>query len=170
MFHGGIFILSRKSGGCGDQSVRFASDDNAAVHRYGGVRTDRLVLYDYAKIVYVNRIVRCLKTNLYRALYHKELNVFLSEKNGHYLSLYSKDIDLVVDNYLMPKCNIISNILSAVVCLLSIFIINWKLGLSFVTLSGLTVVLSQIRGQSWRGKQWSTHSITAATWLCSKII
>ena len=103
-------------------------------------------LYDYAKIVYVNRIVRCLKTNLYRALYHKELNVFLSEKNGHYLSLYSKDIDLVVDNYLMPKCNIISNILSAVVCLLSIFIINWKLGLAFVALSGLTVVLSQIPG------------------------
>ena len=52
----------------------------------------------------------------------------------------------MVDNYLMPKCNIISNILSAVVCLLSIFIINWKLGLSFVALSGLTVVLSQIPG------------------------
>lgn len=103
-------------------------------------------LYDYAKIVYVNRIVRYLKANLYKALYHKELNVFLSEKNGHYLSLYSKDIDLVVDNYLLPKCSIISNILSAVVSLLSIFIINWKLGLSFVALSGLTVVLSQIPG------------------------
>lgn len=103
-------------------------------------------LYDYAKIVYVNKIVRYLKTNLYRALYHKELNVFLSEKNGHYLSLYSKDIDLIVDNYLMPKCSIISNILSAVVSLLSIFIINWKLGLSFVALSSVTVVLSQIPG------------------------
>ncbi|MDE6620897.1 MAG: hypothetical protein K2K74_10510, partial [Lachnospiraceae bacterium] len=103
-------------------------------------------LYDYAKIVYVNKIVRCLKTNLYKALYHKELNVFLSEKNGHYLSLYSKDIDLVVDNYLMPKCSIISNILSAAVSLLSIFIINWKLGLSFVALSVLTVILSQLPG------------------------
>ncbi len=103
-------------------------------------------LYDYARIVYVNKIVRYLKTNLYRALYHKELNVFLSEKNGHYLSLYSKDIDLIVDNYLMPKCSIISNILSAVVSLLSIFIINWKLGLSFVALSSVTVVLSQIPG------------------------
>ena len=103
-------------------------------------------LYDYAKIVYVNKIVRCLKTNLYRALYNKELNVFLSEKNGHYLSLYSKDIDLVVDNYLMPKCSIISNILTAIVSLLSIFIISWKLGLSFVALSALMVVLSQIPG------------------------
>ncbi len=103
-------------------------------------------LYDYAKIVYVNKIVRCLKTNLYKALYHKELNVFLSEKNGHYLSLYSKDIDLVVDNYLMPKCSIISNILTAAVSLLSIFIISWKLGLSFVALSILTVFLSQIPG------------------------
>lgn len=103
-------------------------------------------LYDYARIVYVNKIVRHLKTNLYRALYHKELNDFLSEKNGHYLSLYSKDIDLVVDNYLMPKCNIISNILTAVVSLLSIFIISWKLGLSFVALSGITVILSQIPG------------------------
>ncbi|MDE7204721.1 MAG: ABC transporter ATP-binding protein/permease [Lachnospiraceae bacterium] len=104
-----------------------------------------LFLYDYVKIVYANKIVRHLKTKLYKALYHKELNVFLSEKSGHYLSLYSKDIDLVVDNYLMPKCNIISNILSAAVSLLSIFIINWKLGISFVALSGLTV-LSQIPG------------------------
>lgn len=103
-------------------------------------------LYDYAKIVYVNKIVRYLKTNLYKALYNKELYDFLSEKNGHYLSLYSKDIDLVVDNYLMPKCSIISNILTAAVSLLSIFIINWKLGLSFVALSCLTVFLSQIPG------------------------
>lgn len=103
-------------------------------------------LYDYAKIVYVNKVVRCIKTKLYRALYHKELNAYLSEKNGHYLSLYSKDIDLVVDNYLMPKCSIVSNIMSASVSLLSIFIINWKLGLSFVVLSGVTVVLSQIPG------------------------
>ena len=69
-------------------------------------------LYDYAKIVYVNKIVRYLKTNLYKALYNKELYDFLSEKNGHYLSLYSKDIDLVVDNYLMPDCSIISNLSS----------------------------------------------------------
>lgn len=103
-------------------------------------------LYDYAKIVYVNKIVRYLKTNLYKALYNKELYDFLSKKNGHYLSLYSKDIDLVVDNYLMPKCSIISNILTAAVSLLSIFIINWKLGLSFVALSCLTVFLSQIPG------------------------
>ena len=102
--------------------------------------------YDYAKIVYVNKIVRYLKTNLYKALYHKELNVFLSGKSGQYLSLYSKDIDLVVDNYLMPKCSIISNILSAAVSLLSIFVINWQLGLAFVVLSGLTIVLSQIPG------------------------
>lgn len=103
-------------------------------------------LYDYTKIVYVNKIVRYLKTKLYKALYHKELNAFLSEKNGHYLSLYSKDIDLIVDNYLMPKCNMVSNILSAIVSLLSIFVINWKLGLSFVVISGCTVVLSQLPG------------------------
>ncbi len=73
-------------------------------------------VYNCTKIIYVNKIVRFLKTNLYKALYHKELNTFFAEKNGHYLSLYSKDIDLVVDNYLMPKCNIVSHILSAAVC------------------------------------------------------
>ncbi|MCI8316834.1 MAG: ABC transporter ATP-binding protein [Lachnospiraceae bacterium] len=103
-------------------------------------------LYNYTEIIYVNKIVHSLKTNLYKALYQKELKTFLAEKNGHYLSLYSKDIDLVVDNYLMPKCDIVSNILSAVVCLLSIFVINWKLGLSFVMISFITVMLSQIPG------------------------
>lgn len=103
-------------------------------------------VYNCTKIIYVNKIVRFLKTNLYKALYHKELNTFFAEKNGHYLSLYSKDIDLVVDNYLMPKCNIVSHILSAAVCLLSIFVINWKLGVSFVIISFITVVLSQIPG------------------------
>jgi ABC-type multidrug transport system, ATPase and permease components len=103
-------------------------------------------IYNYTEIIYVNKIVRCLKKDLYKALYHKELNTFFAEKNGYYLSLYSKDIDLVVDNYLMPKCNIIANMLSAAVCLLSIFLINWKLGFSFVIISFLTVVLSQIPG------------------------
>lgn len=103
-------------------------------------------LYNYAEIIYVNKIVRTLKTNLYKALYQKELKTFFSEKNGHYISLYSKDIDLVVDNYLMPKCDIISNILSAFVCLLSIFVINWKLGISFIIISIITIFLSQIPG------------------------
>ncbi len=103
-------------------------------------------IYNYTEIIYVNRIIRYLKKNLYKALYHKELHTFLAEKNGHYLSLYSKDIDLLVDNYLLPKCDIVSNLLSAVVCLVSIFVINWKLGLSFIVISVLTVVLSQLPG------------------------
>ena len=38
--------------------------------------------YDYAKIVYVNKIVRYLKTNLYNALYHKEMKLLAAELRG----------------------------------------------------------------------------------------
>ena len=97
-------------------------------------------LYDYSEIIYVNKITRYIKERLYKALYNKEINEFNSEKTGTYLSLYSKDIDLLVDNYLIPKCDIVCNILSAAVCLLSIFLINWKLGISFVVISMFTVI------------------------------
>ena len=103
-------------------------------------------LYDYSEIVYVNKITCYIKEQLYKALYSKEINEFISEKNGTYLSLYSKDIDILIDNYLIPKCDIVCNLLSAVVCLLSIFLINWKLGISFVIISMLTVIVSQLPG------------------------
>lgn len=103
-------------------------------------------IHSYTEILYVNKVVRYMKIKLYQALYRKELPQFLSESSGSYLSLYSKDIDLVVDNYLLPSCETVSNIFSAIVCLLTIFAINWKLGLSFIAISVATVVLSQIPG------------------------
>lgn len=103
-------------------------------------------LYDYSEIIYVNKIICFIKKRLYSSLYGKEINEFNKEKNGEYLSLYSKDIDLLIDNYLLPKCDIICNLLSAVVCLASIFMINWKLGISFVIISLFTIVLSQLPG------------------------
>lgn len=102
--------------------------------------------YDYAEISYINKVVRYVKENLYKAFYEKELNSFFEVKNGDYLSLYSKDVDLLVDNYLIPKCDMVCNLLSASVCLISIFIINWKLGCSYVVISLITVVLSQLPG------------------------
>lgn len=101
---------------------------------------------DYTEIIYVNKIVRHLKTDLYEALRQKELRSFLAEKKGDYLSLFSKDIDLVVDNYLMPRCDMICSLLSAVVCMLSIFVLNWKLGFAFVLISVMTIIISQIPG------------------------
>lgn len=103
-------------------------------------------LYDYTEIIYVNRVVRFIKRKLYTAMFNKELSEFFDEKNGYYLSVFSKDIDLLVDNYLIPKCDMICNMLSACVCMLSIFLINWKLGVSYVFISLMTVVLSQLPG------------------------
>lgn len=103
-------------------------------------------IYDYVEIIYVNKVVRCLKKDLYDALDQKELRLFLSDKKGDYLGLFSKDIDLIVDNYLIPKCDIVCNFLSALICMASIFILNWKLGLSFIAISGFTIMISQIPG------------------------
>ena len=103
-------------------------------------------LYDYSEIVYVNKITCHMKEQLYKALYSKEINEFIREKSGTYLGLYTKDIDILVDNYLIPKCDMVCNMLSAAVCLLSIFLINWKLGISFVIISVFTVFVSQLPG------------------------
>lgn len=103
-------------------------------------------IYDYTEIIYANKVTRYIKQQLYKALYNKEINEFNNEKAGAYLSLYSKDMDILVDNYLIPKCDIVNNVLNAIICLASIFIINWKLGISFVLISAFTIVFSQIPG------------------------
>lgn len=102
--------------------------------------------FDYAEIIYVNKTLRHIKNKLYHALYQKELSDFMEQSNGNYLSLFSKDMDLLVDNYLIPKCDIANNFLSAAVCLISIFMIHWKLGLIFVGISLVTIILSQLPG------------------------
>ncbi len=121
-------------------------------------------LFDYMEMLYVNKVVRTLKTNLYSALYQKELPQFFQKNNGDYLNMYSKDIDLLVDNYLMPKCSVVYNILSAAVCMISIFIINWKLGIAFVLISFVTVVLSQLPG-AIMAKQTSMYSENSSRYL-----
>lgn len=116
-------------------------------------------IYDYSAIAYVNRIIRYMKERLYKTLFEREMNEFHHNEIGTYLSLYSKDIDLLTDNYLIPRCNIVCNFLSAAVCLLSIFLLNWKLGIAFVIISILTIVASQLPGVIMSKK---TEEYTAA--------
>lgn len=120
--------------------------------------------FDYAEIVYVNKTIRYIKSRLYHALYQKELSDFMEQSNGSYLGLFSKDMDLLVDNYLVPKCDIASNFLSATVCLVSIFMIHWKLGLIFVGISFVTIVLSQLPG-AVMAKKTSAYSTSTSRYL-----
>ena len=73
-------------------------------------------------------------------------------------------MDLLVDNYLIPKCDIANNFLSAAVCLISIFMIHWKLGLIFVGISLVTIILSQLPG-AVMAKKTSAYSESNSRYL-----
>lgn len=104
------------------------------------------VIFGFVKVRYSHRILRDLKSALYRALYRRDIGEFLAEPSENYLNIMTKDMDLLNQNYLLPKCNIVSNMISAVVSIGSIFLIEWRLGIAFVLVSLVTIVFSQLPG------------------------
>lgn len=104
------------------------------------------MIFGFIKVRYSYHILRDLKIPIYKALYRKDIGEFLSESGETYLNTMTRDMDLLNQNYLIPKCNVVSNIIYAVVSIASIFIIEWRLGIAFVLVSLLTIVLSQMPG------------------------
>lgn len=118
------------------------------------------MMFGYMKVKYSYHILRELKYSLYSALYRRNIGEFMAEPSEDYLNIMTKDMDLLNENYLQPKCDIVSNVISAVVSIISIFIIEWKLGIAFVLVSLVTIVFSQLPGVLMAKKttEYSDHS------------
>lgn len=104
------------------------------------------MLFSYFKSKYASDVIKDLKAKLYNAIGRKELSDYMLVTNEYYLNNLTKNIDFYNDNYLGPKCDIFANVISAVVSVGTIFFINWKLALSFVGVSFVTIILSQLPG------------------------
>lgn len=103
-------------------------------------------IFSYVKSKYASDVIKDLKMHLYNSIGKKEISDYMSVSNEYYLNNLTKNIDFYNDNYLGPKCDIVSNIISAIVSVGTIFFINWKLGLSFVAVTLVTIILSQLPG------------------------
>lgn len=104
------------------------------------------MLFSFMKSKNISDIIREVKRALYIAINQKEMSDYVAKSNEFYLNNLTKNIDLLQENYLSPRCEIVSNFASAVVSIGTIFFIHWKLGLAFVGVSLVTIVLSQIPG------------------------
>lgn len=104
------------------------------------------LLFTYIKSKNVSDIIRDVKKDLYVSVNKKEMKDYVSKSNEYYLNNFTKNIDLLQTNYLSPRCEIVANFISALVSIGTIFFINWKLGLSFVGVSLVTIALSQLPG------------------------
>lgn len=104
------------------------------------------LLFSYMKSKNVSDIIKDVKKNLYVSVHTQEMNDYVSRPNEYYLNTFTKNIDLLQTNYLSPRCEIVANFISALLSIGTIFFISWKLGLSFVGISLVTIVLSQLPG------------------------
>lgn len=102
--------------------------------------------YQLVKAQYAYRIIREIKSQMYASMQSQPLRTFTQGSRENSLNLFTKNIDLIHDNYLVPRCEVVTNICTAVIGVATIFYISWKLGLAFVGVSLVTIIFSQIPG------------------------
>lgn len=105
------------------------------------------MFYVYAKSKNISGIIQDVKKEVVRALNRKEISDYQRKSNEYYLNNLTKNIDILKENYLSPRCEIIAEILTAIVTLCFLFSIHWKLCLYFIGISLLVMALSQLPGK-----------------------
>lgn len=104
------------------------------------------MLFTYLKSRYIFKILRDVKQGLYSTLNIKELDDFNKKTSDQYINIFTKNIELIGNNYVAPRCDLVSNLVSVIISVGAIFLINWKLALAFIGVSLVTIVLSQLPG------------------------
>lgn len=95
----------------------------------------RLTVY-YA-IGSINRLRKDFMTRLYDMPYHK----VAGNDSGYYISMMSKDISIVEDQYFSGMFTIYENVLLAVGSIIAVTVIHWSLALIMVGLSILLLIV-----------------------------
>lgn len=113
---------------------------------------------------YAFHVILDTKREVYAALHRKEMNEFMSAPQAHYLNVLTKNIDILHDNYLVPRCEIVANAVSAAVSICAIFFISWKLALAFMVVTLITIVCSQLPG-ALMAKMTSRFSEESSSYL-----
>ncbi len=104
------------------------------------------IIYSFIKSNYSANILKEIKKEIYSSINRYEMSEYMGQSNEYYLNVLTKDIDIFQENYIGPSLEKAANAISAIVSILTIFVINWKLRISFTGISFLTIILSQLPG------------------------
>ncbi|XCB29206.1 ABC transporter ATP-binding protein [Arcanobacterium hippocoleae] len=102
--------------------------------------------YNALRAFYAYRVINQTKSGLYAGINRLRLSEYESKPNEYYLNIFTKKFDILHENYLVPKCSMVADAASAIVSISLIFWISWKLALSFIAVTLVTIVISQLPG------------------------
>ncbi|CAM3206050.1 ATP-binding cassette domain-containing protein [Streptobacillus ratti] len=105
-----------------------------------------LILYSCVLNKYVTKVLNELKKILYGNFYNTELMNHDDNKGVNYLNIFTKDTDLLLENYLNPSLKIFSEIFSAGMSIIALGYISIKLSLFFIIISGINILFSNLPG------------------------
>lgn len=110
------------------------------------------ILENTCQAYYIQGINKDLKAKLSAALYKRELYHFKQKGHDYYLNQLTKNIDLLTDNYLVPRCNIVIQFFQIIASIGFIVSINWQLALALLVIVAITIIVSQLPGLVMRKK------------------
>ncbi|WP_156286515.1 ABC transporter transmembrane domain-containing protein [Oceanivirga salmonicida] len=103
-----------------------------------------LIIYSYLSNNYSIKILNHTKKELYNSYYNIELENYNKNKNAEYLNLFTKDMDLLIDNYLKPKLTMFTEIFRAFFSMIAILYISWRLAIAFILVSMINILFSSL--------------------------
>lgn len=99
----------------------------------------------YFKNFYIKKIILDLKDRLVQSYLNQDFPERKSE--SEFLNSLTKNIDLLMENHLVAKFNMVVNLASMLISICALMLLEWRLALLFLLLSLLTINLSQIPGK-----------------------
>ncbi|MCR5027048.1 MAG: ABC transporter ATP-binding protein/permease [Methanobrevibacter sp.] len=103
--------------------------------------------YSYFRSNYVKNIILNLKNKLFKGYLSQDFSERCIKNDSNFLNEVTKNIDLIQENLLIPRTNIVASMASIIMSVLAIFFIEWRLALLFLFFSLITIFLSQIPGK-----------------------
>lgn len=103
--------------------------------------------YSYIKSKYVKNIIIDLKKRVLVDYLLREFSEINDNYSSNFLNNVTKNIDIIQENFLIPRITIVTNLTSLSMSVAAILWIEWHLAFVFFALSFLTIFLSQVPGK-----------------------
>ncbi|MGT2887693.1 ATP-binding cassette domain-containing protein [Streptococcus didelphis] len=104
-------------------------------------------IFEYTKTNYGKEIILAIKKRVIQSYFSKKISNKNMRRQDEYLNHLVQNISIYWENNIIPKCDLISNSVSVGVSLVIIFGINWKMALTFIIVSVISILVSQLPGK-----------------------
>ena len=121
-----------------------------------------LVIFDYLVNLSMKKIIHELKSSIYHRMTGLTIAKYAEKEQNSYLNLLTQDINLLHDNYLLPKYTIITGICSFIVSVITLLLLSWQLGIAFLIVAGVYLLVSPLFAKRLQKKTtaYSLHNDT----------